>query len=230
MCARYTMSTTPDDLIEEFEAILVADSIPPSWNIAPTDEAPIVVESKEGERRIGMSRFGFIPHWADDPRIGVRMLNARVETAAEKPAFRRAFAKHRCLVVADGFYEWKRVGKKKIPFRFHLPEGGPFGLAGLWSIWNDPEGERVSSFTILTGEATGPVQALHDRMPLVLPRASYRAWLDRGRDDRQALESLLAAHRGDDLVADEVSTRVNDVRNDGPELIEPVGDRDDALQ
>lgn len=221
MCARFTMSTAPDELIEEFEAVLVPGAeLPQSYNIAPTASAPIVRESKEGERRIEPARFGYIPHWAKDVRVGVRMLNARSESAADKPAFRRAFRKHRCLVVADGFYEWRRQGKKKIPFRFHLPDGGPFGFAGLWSIWDSPEGETVVSFSILTRPAMGAVAKIHERMPIVLPRDAYGEWLSREREDPSA---LLEAHRGGALVSNEVSPRVNHVKNDDAGLLDPVG-------
>ncbi|MGE0786807.1 MAG: SOS response-associated peptidase [Sandaracinaceae bacterium] len=222
MCSRFTISTSPEALIEEFEATLVDPPIAPSWNVAPTDEAPVVIESREGERRLMHARFGFIPHWAKSAREGVKMLNARVETVGEKPAFARAFSKFRCVVAADGFYEWLREGKAKLPHRFHLPDGAPFGMAALWSVWDSPEGEKVRSFTILTREAVGAVRTIHDRMPIVLPRESYGAWLAREEFPRDVLEAMLEAHRGEELVGDRVSTAVNDVRNDDPSLIEPV--------
>lgn len=222
MCARYTMVTPPDELIEEFEATLAAPKLEPHYNIAPTMDAPIVVQAKGGERRLGLARFGLIPHWADDPKIGVRMLNARVETVADKPAYRRAFSKHRCLAVADGFFEWRREGKKKIPYWFRVPERGPFGMAGLWAIWNDPEGHRVSSFTILTEPAEGEVAEIHDRMPIVLPKDAYGAWLDRELTDPEAVREVLRGERGEELFGTQVSTRVNDVRNDDPGCVEPV--------
>ncbi len=222
MCARFTMASRPDELIEEFDAVLTPGAAEPSWNIAPTASAPIVREASDGVRRVEPARFGFIPHWAGDARIGVRMLNARSETAADKPAFRRAFAHYRCLVAADGFYEWRREGKRKVPFRFHLPGGAPFGLAGLWSVWDGPDGEPVRSFTILTCEAVGAVAALHDRMPVLVERARYAEWLRREAVPRERLEAILQAHRGRELVADEVSPRVNHVRNDDASLIEPV--------
>ena len=218
---RYSMATPADELIEEFEATLVADGIEPRFNIVPTDRAPIVVATRTGERRLGLSRFGFIPHWAKDLKVGVRMLNARAETVAEKPAYRDAFLRHRCLVAADGFYEWRREGGQKIPIRFVVPDRRAFGLAGLWSTWRDGD-RKVSSFTILTRAAEGAVAHVHDRMPVILPRASYGAWLDRGLSDRDALEALVAAHRGAELVGYEVSKRVGQVRNDDPTLIEPV--------
>lgn len=218
------MATSPEALIEELEATLTVEP-PPRYNIAPTDPAPIVVTSREGERRLGLARFGLVPHWADDVKIGARLLNARAETAATKPAFRDAFVRHRCLVVADGFYEWRTAGKQKLPSRFVVPGAGPFAMAGLWAVWRDPSGERVSSFAILTCEAVGAVAAIHDRMPVVLPRPLYGAWLDRETTDPDAIAALLAAHRGAELEGYEVSTRVNSVKNDEPSLIEPVQDR-----
>mgnify|MGYP000008790084 CR=1 FL=1 len=226
MCARYTMATAPDELIEEFEATLVADALPARYNITPTTEAPIVVASKEGERRLGLSRFGLIPHWAKDAKIGARLLNARSESAAEKPAFRDAFRKRRCLVIADGFYEWRREGKQKIPHHFHLEGSGeamkPFAMAGLWAIWDDPGGEKVSSFTILTREAEGVAAEIHDRMPVILQPDTYAAWLDRARTDPDDVAEILAWHRARELTSFEVSQAVNNVRNEGPELIRPV--------
>lgn len=216
------MVTPPDVLIEEFEAILTEPELPAQYNIAPTDAAPIVVESREGERRLGLARFGLIPHWAKSAREGVKMLNARVETVATKPAYRDAFARHRCLVAADGFYEWETRDGKKLPHRFHLG-GRPFGIAGLWAVWKDPQGERVSSFTILTREAVGPVAAIHDRMPIVLPRDAYALWLSRDEAlEEGTLLRLLDTHVGEALVDTRVSTRVNSVKNDDPSLIEPL--------
>jgi putative SOS response-associated peptidase YedK len=222
MCARYTMATPPDELVEELEATLVAESIEPHYNIAPTMDAPIVVQTKDGERRLGLSRFGLVPHWAKDPKIGTRLLNARAETAADKPAFRDAFARRRCLVVADGFYEWRREGRLKVPFYFRVPERKPFGMAGLWSVWHDPQGNRLSSFTILTRDAEGEVAAIHDRMPIVLDPSAYAAWLDRDLRDPDAVREVLTHERGPALFGVEVSRRVNDVRNDDPSLIEPL--------
>lgn len=222
MCARYTMATAPDELIEEFEATLVAKEILVRYNIVPMTEVLIVVQSKEDERRLGLSRFGLVPHWAKDVKIGARLLNARSESAADKPAFRDAFRKRRCLVIADGFYEWRREGKQKIPHHFHLEGMRPFAMAGLWAIWNDPEGEKISSFTILTREAEGAAAELHDRMPILLQPDTYAAWLDRGRDDPDDVREILQWHRARELSSFEVSTAVNNVRNEGPELIQPA--------
>ncbi|MBX3272090.1 MAG: SOS response-associated peptidase [Sandaracinaceae bacterium] len=222
MCARYTMITPTEVLVEELEATLTVAALPPRYNIAPTDDAPIVVLSREGERRLGLARFGLIPHWAKSAREGVRMLNARVETVAEKPAFRDAFARRRCLVAADGFYEWETRGKEKLPHRFHLA-GRPFAFAGLWATWRDPDGVRVVSFAILTCPAVGAVAPIHDRMPIVLPHEAYAPWLaTEGGLDADGLRALLAAHLGDYLEDTRVSTRVNQVKNDDPSLVVPL--------
>jgi len=221
MCARYTMAVGPDELIEELEATLVSE-VTPRYNIAPTQDAPIVIQSKEGERRLGLARFGLVPHWAKDATIGARLLNARVETVAEKPAYRAAFAKRRCLVAADGFYEWLARGKQKIPFHFRLPGSRPFAMAGLWSLWRDAEGRRTSSFTILTREAVGATAEIHERMPIVLPCAAYGPWLDRAPRSTDETLSILGAHRGEELEGYEVSRRVNRVANDEPSLVVPV--------
>ena len=216
------MVTPADELIEEFEATLVADALPAQYNIAPTAEAPIVVSTSSGERRLGLARFGLIPHWAKSPREGVKMLNARAETVAKKPAYRDAFRRHRCLVAADGFYEWETIEKKKVPHRFHL-DGRPFGFAGLWAVWRDAENEKISSFTILTCPAVGAVAAVHDRMPVILPRESYGAWLERTDEvDEAALMKLVEGHLGSYLIDSRVSPRVNSVKNDDASLIEPI--------
>ncbi|MCC6874371.1 MAG: SOS response-associated peptidase [Sandaracinaceae bacterium] len=222
MCARYTMATAPDELVQEMEATLVQGAIEPHYNIAPTQSAPIVVESREGERRLGLARFGLVPFWASDISIGTKLLNARIETVDTKPAFRDAMRRHRCLVVADGFYEWRREGKRKVPFYFQLPGGRPFGMAGLWAVWKDAAGERLSSFTILTRPAEGLVAEIHDRMPILVAHDAYGAWLSRELTDAGRARDLLIAHRSGELVRWEVSPRVNDVHNDDASLREPL--------
>jgi putative SOS response-associated peptidase YedK len=223
MCARYTMtSTNAEELGAEFDVSVMPPSLEPSFNIAPTEAAPIVITDKEGERLVVLARFGFVPHWADSVKIGTRFLNARSESIADKPAFRDAFARHRCLVAADGFYEWRREGKLKIPFHFHLRERNLLAFAGLWSVWRDPNGARVTSFTILTRDAEGAAAAIHDRMPVVLAKKDYAAWLDRSITEAEATLPILDRHRGAELVGTEVSRRVNDVKNDDESLLDPV--------
>jgi putative SOS response-associated peptidase YedK len=223
MCARYTSSTTSaEELGAEFDVSVAPPPLEPQYNIAPTEDAPVVLTDREGERRIVLARFGLVPHWAEDLKIGPRLLNARVESVADKPAYRDAFARHRCLVVADGFYEWRKVGRVKVPHYFHLPDHRPFGIAGVWAVWKDPKGDRVTSFSILTRDAEGAAKAIHDRMPVILARDAYGAWLDRELEDPAEILPLLEHHRGLELVGEEVSTRVNDVKNDGPDLVRPV--------
>lgn len=224
MCARYTMTQVSIEAIaEELGVTSVEAELSPQFNIAPTEEAPIVIASKEGERRLGLARFGFVPHLAKSLREGTRFLNARAETVAKKPAYRDAFSRHRCLVVADGFYEWRTEGKIKTPFWFHLPGGQLFAFAGLWSAWRDPEARSwITSFTILTREAEGPVRAVHDRMPVILEPEVYGAWLSRELRDPEKVMPLLEHVRAEELCAREVSREVNNVRNKGPALLEPV--------
>lgn len=223
MCARYTMTKVAvDELAAELGIDLAtAPAIEPSFNIAPTESSPIVLEDKEGARLLKNARFGLVPHWAKDLKIGARMLNARSETVAEKPAFRDALVKHRCLVLADGFYEWRREGKLRIPLYFHLPGGELFAFAGLWAAWKSPSGEWVTSFAILTREAEGEVRAIHDREPVVLSRDVYTYWLDREIKEPAIVKRLLDQNLCHALVGHQVSRKVNYVDNDGPELIEP---------
>ncbi|HEY8429223.1 MAG TPA: SOS response-associated peptidase [Sandaracinaceae bacterium] len=224
MCARYTMTrVSAEELSEEFGLVAVQEErLAPRYNIAPTEDAPIVVESKEGERRLRLARFGLVPHWAKGAKIGTRFLNARVETVAETPAFRDAFARHRCLVVADGFYEWHTEGKVKIPHWFHLPDRRLFAFAGLWAVWRDPEGKWVTSFAILTRPAEGPALAVHDRMPVVLAPEVYGAWLARDTKDARELMDVLAYHRAGELEEYVVSRAVNKAGQEDPSFIEPA--------
>lgn len=223
MCARYTLGkVSAAEMIEELELDAVPPALEPHFNIAPTEESAIVVQSREGERHLGLARFGLVPHWAKDLKVGAKLLNARIETVAEKPAFRDAFARRRCLVVADGFYEWRRQGSLRVPSWFHLPHGGLFAFAGLWATWRDAEGKRTTSFSILTRDAGGEVRAVHDRMPVVLRPEAYAGWLDRTLTDPGAVRGLLEEDRGAELVGHVVSRRVNRVGEDDPTLIEPV--------
>ncbi len=225
MCARYTTTrVSADELRAEFELDAAPPPLTPHFNLAPTMDAPVVIAGKSGGRHLGLARFGLVPHWAKDLSVGARMLNARAESVADKPAFRDALARHRCLVVADGFYEWKHEGKLKVPHYFHLPDGRPFGFAGLWAVWRDAEGKRVTSFTILTRDAEGVVAPYHDRMPVILTPDVYSAWLDREVTEKDLALELLDHHRTFELSEHRVSQRVNSVKNDDPSLIEAVAD------
>lgn len=222
MCGRYTLTAPGDAIVEAFEL----DSVPevsPRYNIAPTQEVAILRKDRaSGRRQLEKVRWGLVPSWAQDPTIGNRMINARSETAAEKPAFRSAFKRQRCLVVADGFYEWrKNPDGSKQPFFIHLRDGRPFGIAGLWEHW-EKGAEPFDSCALLT---TGPnelMATIHDRMPVILPPEKYDAWLDSGTSDRAELESMLTPFDAARMEAYPVSRYVNSPANDSPRCLEPV--------
>ena len=168
-------------------------------------------------------RWGLIPFWAKDAKIGYRMINARGETVAEKPSFRTALRKRRCLILADGFYEWQKLGgKQKRPMRITLKSGEPFAFAGLWETWKNPEGETVKSCTIITTSANDYLRPIHDRMPVILPPEMESFWLDKEIDDPIALTSAIAPYPDDEMEAFEVSPLVNNTRNKVPEVMSPV--------
>lgn len=223
MCGRFTSTTPIDDIVEHFGVEEVrADDLGPRYNVAPTDPVYAVVEV-DGRRRLGVMRWGLVPSWADDPRIGSRMINARAETLDTKAAFRPLLARRRCLVPADGFYEWRRPvgGGRKQPVHVRPRGGGLLALAGLWDVRRGEGGaDRLVSCTIITTEASPELAELHDRMPVVLDPGVWDAWLDPGHDEPEALGGLLRPSEGFELV--EVTTAVNDVRNDGPELLAPA--------
>lgn len=226
MCGRYTLTTPLDELLAIFDVPDVAFDYQPRYNIAPTQTAPVLARDDEG-RRIGLLRWGLIPFWADDPAIGNRMINARSETASSKPAFRSAFRSRRCLVLADGFFEWKKEGEGKQPYWIHRPDGEPFTMAGLWERWQPEEGEPIYTFTILTRDATEELRSLHPRMPVVLERDRGEAWIERDREPAE-LEDLLAGPPDQGFSWHPVSTVVNSPRNDVPECVEPLSAGADA--
>jgi len=229
MCGRYTL-TTPGEIIAEIFDLSEPPQVDARYNVAPTQEvAAIRVDEPEGERRFVRLRWGLVPHWADDPAIGNRMINARSESAAEKPAFRASFKKKRCLVLADGFYEWQKVaGGKKQPWYFRLASGDPFAFAGLWASWNKGGGEPIESCTLLTTDANDLVRKVHPRMPVILDPADYDLWLDPAVDDRERLQPVLDAFDPARMIAFPVSTRVNSPANDDPSVLEPQGDAETA--
>jgi putative SOS response-associated peptidase YedK len=218
MCGRYTLSTPAGRLAEEFQLDSTAE-IPPSYNVAPTQHVAAVLED-EGGRRLEMLRWGLVPSWADDPDIGARMINARSETAPEKPSFRSAFRRRRCLIAADGFYEWKRENGGKQPYYFRMQDGRPFAFAGLWESW-DKGGGELRTCTILTTRANPVLEDIHDRMPVILPHDAYNAWLDPDAD-REELGELMIPYPGDDLETYPVSRFVNSPRNNDERCIEPA--------
>lgn len=219
MCGRYTLASPETWIREEFELDELPADYHPRYNIAPTQLVLAVIE-RDGVRRAGWLRWGLVPSWAKDPAIGNRMINARAETVHEKPSFRSAFARRRCLIIADGYYEWQKRPDRKVPHWIHRPDRRPFAMAGLWERWNPPDGgEPLHSCTIITTEANDFVRPIHDRMTVILSPEERRIWLD-PEADPDTLRSLLRPWEGDDLTAHEVSTLVNSPRNDSPECIE----------
>jgi len=222
MCGRFTQQRPASELAEIFGAEPLVDDPGGHYNVAPTDEASVVVQ-REGRRAVTGYRWGLIPHWATDAKVGSRMFNARAETITTSPAFRDAFARKRCLVPVDSFYEWKREGKNRQPFRVVRRDGRPLALAGLWAGWRDPETETVRrTFTIITTTPNEALVDLHDRMPVVISEDAWDRWLDPAPPDPSELLGLFTPNEDVDLDIYAVERFVNDVRRDGPELIEPL--------
>ncbi len=223
MCGRYTLSSPSDELALLFD-LSELPQVWPRYNTAPTQEAAVVRVTEPGEpRRLDLLKWGLIPYWAKEASIGNRMINARAESVAEKPAYRTSFKKKRCLIPADGFYEWKKEGKLKQPFLIHRQDGKPFAFAGLWSIWRDPEkGQPVETFTILTTEANDLLRPLHDRMPVIVDRENFDLWLDPKVGDPEKLQSLLVPHAAEGFEAFPVSRAVNSPAHDAPDCIAPL--------
>ena len=220
MCGRYTLIADIGDLAQRFEFDGSDFSYDPGYNIAPT-ESVLTVRNVDG-REAAFMKWGLIPFWATDPKIGARMINARAETVAEKPAFRNALKKRRCLVLADGYYEWQKTPTGKRPFRIIMRSAEPFAMAGLWETWRDPQGNVVPSCTIITTAANDYIAPIHNRMPVILPRESEELWLDSGIESAASLSHLLIPTPEDTLQAYEVSTIVNNARHSGPEVIARV--------
>jgi len=217
MCGRYVLAS-PGELIAEHFALSEVPAYPPRYNIAPTMDALVVRETPAGERAAVMLRWGLVPAWAKDPAIGSRMFNARAEGVADKPAFRAAFRRRRCLVPADGFYEWQPVaGGRKQPYFIRLASGAPLALAGLWEQWRGPDGDAIATFTIVTTAANEGMRAFHDRMPVLVAPADHDEWLSSPNPS-----ALLAPWAGEPFEIRPVSTRVNSARNDSPDLLERV--------
>ena len=217
MCGRYSLIADLGELARRFEFDGDWLKFEAAYNVAPTQDVLTVVGGEA--RRGGFMRWGLIPHWAKNASIGSRMINARAETVAEKPAFRDALRRRRCLVLADGFYEWQRTGGAKRPMRIIMRSGEPFAFAGLWSLWRDPDGNRIPSCAIITTAANDLLRPIHDRMPVILSRGLEEFWLDGSVEDPGALGSVLIPYADDAMDTYEVSTLVNSAANDGPEVI-----------
>jgi putative SOS response-associated peptidase YedK len=221
MCGRFTQRRPTSEIASIFEADDLADDHGGRYNIAPTSEAAVVVQS-EDRRAVVRYRWGLVPSWAADPKAGSKAFNARAETLATSPLFRDPFRKRRCLVPVDGFYEWRREGSARKPVWIHDPSGRPLALAGLWTGRQDPEtGEWRRTFTIITTRPNDFMTAIHDRMPAVVTPDAWALWLDPAPADPGELRALLEPREDVALDAHDVSLLVNNVRNDGPALIEP---------
>jgi putative SOS response-associated peptidase YedK len=227
MCGRFTLNQSAEALAQVFHAEPVLD-LAAEFNIAPTQMVATVLQNPESKKReFKQLYWGLIPSWAKDAGIGAKLINARAETVAEKPSFRSAFKHRRCLVLADGFYEWKRQQGKKQPFYFRLQDGQPFGFAGLWEKWRSPADEEIISCTILTTAANELLQPIHERMPVILEPKDYDLWLDSQVQIPQTLEQLLRPYPALAMTAYPVSTLVNNSRHNSPECIIPLSDEND---
>ncbi|MCZ8123106.1 MAG: SOS response-associated peptidase [Magnetospirillum sp.] len=225
MCGRYSLTTPVEALRRLFGFEGPAPNLQPRWNIAPTQSAPVIRLGGGGGREIKMLSWGLVPYWAEDAKLQSHMINARGETVAEKPAFKQAFRQRRCLVPADGFYEWQTLGPKtKQPLLFKTADGAPFAFAGLWERWVPPQGEVLETFTIVNTAANEMMAQFHDRVPIVLSPADYAAWLDPAVDAR----ALIKAPPSDWLTFRRVSTYVNSVKHDDPGCQEPAPDAEPA--
>ena len=250
MCGRYASSRKPEDLVEEFEISVsggnrVDEALQPDFNVAPTKPVYAVMERSPSsrddpdpeppERQLRVLTWGLVPSWAKDPAIGNRMINARMETVAEKPAYKRAFASRRCLLPADGYFEWYPTEVKgksgrplKQPFYIHPADGGVLAMAGLYEIWRDPDKAEDDpdrfrwTCTVITTDAEDDVGHIHDRMPLMVEKDRWSSWLDPTTKDKDALLGLLVPASPGALEAYPVSMAVSNVRNNGPELMEPL--------
>lgn len=223
MCGRFTLTIDPNTLQSVLELTSVPVEVEPRYNIAPSQSVAVVTHDEK--RDVEMMKWGLIPSWAKEPSIANQLINARAETVAEKPSFRAAFAKRRCLVLADGFYEWERQGGKKKkgapPNYFQLEDGDPFGIAGLWEVWYPtPNAEPILTCTLITTTANEVVAPIHERSPVILTGERMWAWLDQSATPAQ-LHDLLRPLPDDQLVTYKVSSSVNSPRNEGASLIQP---------
>lgn len=220
MCGRYALYGPKSRLREHFDADFDGFEFRPRYNIAPMQDAPVILQV-EDERVASLMRWGLLPSWAKDPTIAARLINARAETAAEKPSFRSAMKARRCLVPVDGFYEWAKVGDAKQPYFIRAANDEPLALAGLWEHWTSPVGESIQTFTILTTEANDLIRPLHERMPVVLPPEVWNLWLRPSRTPAQ-LQPLLEPLPAGLLKLHPVAKRVGNARNDDADLVEPA--------
>lgn len=219
MCGRFVLAADGNAIQQQFN-LTETPTIEARYNIAPTQ--PVAVITNAEPTALTYHRWGLIPSWAKDPSIGSRMINARAETAHEKPSFRSAFKRRRCLIPASGFYEWTKRDSGKVPMYIHLDDHAPFAFAGLWEVWHSPDGGEIHSCTILTTEPNDLIKPLHNRMAVILDEADYDMWLSPDELPADALKPMLRPYRADAMRAYEVSTLVNKPANDSPQCIVPM--------
>jgi putative SOS response-associated peptidase YedK len=223
MCGRFAFYS-PHEAVARLFGVGDPPPVEPRYNIAPTQFVAAVRADAEGRRSLAMFYWGLVPSWAKEKSIGARMINARAETLGEKPSFRSAYRRRRCLVLADGWYEWQRSGAVKQPYFISFEDREPFGMAGLWESWRDPgSGEPLESCCIVTTQAAPELAVVHDRMPVIMPARCHDEWLDPGNPATGSLDGLLVPWTLGGLTARPVSRRVNDARNQGADLVEPLG-------
>jgi putative SOS response-associated peptidase YedK len=220
MCGRFTVTSSPEALRALYQ-YAEQPNFPPRYNVAPTQ--PIaVVRLHEGRRQFALMRWGLLPSWVKDPKTFTLLINARGESVCDKPAFRAAMKRRRCLIPADGFYEWKALGSRKQPYYVHAKSGAPLTFAGLWETWTGPNGEELDTATIVTTEANRMLSAIHGRMPAILAPEAFALWLDCDHVDARTAEALIHPAREDLLEAYEISTTVNRTANDDARLLQPL--------
>jgi putative SOS response-associated peptidase YedK len=222
MCGRFTLTVNPAELQDTFSDIIFPKKFAPRFNIAPSQ--PLLAIPNDGANTADFFLWGLIPMWAKDPSIGNHLINARGETVAEKPSFRGSFKYKRCLILADGFYEWKADSgrKTKTPYFIHMKDRKPFVFAGLWDVWESPDGSSIKTCTIITTEPNELMEPIHNRMPLILHTRDHARWLDASPQTPDSLLSLIKPYPADNMSAYPVSTLVNKPTNDMPELVIPV--------
>jgi putative SOS response-associated peptidase YedK len=225
MCGRFEIHSTLEIIAKLFGIDTFGVDIKPNYNVAPSQDIAIVV--REGNKnRLVSCRWGFVCAWSKDLNEGYKMINARAETVAEKPSFRDAFLKQRCLVVADGFFEWKKEGTRKRPMYVHLRSGRPLGFAGLYNTWTSPEGQKICTSTIITTEANELLAPIHDRMPVITPEDKFETWLEPSEQDKDKLKMILKPYPSENLEIYEVSSKVNSVKYSAPDIIQRLKNRE----
>jgi putative SOS response-associated peptidase YedK len=222
MCGRFTLAVDKTALSEAFPNVVIAEVLAPRYNIAPTQMVAVVRNIEP--YKVELVHWGLVPHWAKDPRIGHKMKNARAESLKDKPSFREPFRKRRCLVLVDGFYEWKKTPAGKVPMYIRLKSGRPFAFAGLWDVWRSGD-EEITSCTIVTTASNKLVAEIHDRMPVILAPSDYTLWTDHEDKSPDRLQGLLTPYPAEEMMAYEVSAKVNDPKVDSSECVQPISGR-----